>query len=161
MQTTTQTRHRMTKAPAMTFAGLSRHYRKDQKDGFVAQWKAFNADLGMIADQAYDRNTTYGVCYNFDDSGFDYMCAVEMQDDADAFENFQYVETLARDYAVFTHNGLIDTIDQTWHTIMDRWLPEAGLTMAKAPSFEKYLPAFDHQKPGNVEVWVPVAPPAS
>lgn len=156
MPTAIHSRHRMTKAPAMTFAGLSRHYRMDQKEGFIAQWKAFMADRGMIADQAYDRSTTYGVCYNVDESGYDYLCAVEMQDDADSFETFQYVETLARDYAVFTHEGLIDTIDQTWRTLMDRWLPEAGLKMAHAPSFEKYLPGFDPRTPGHVEIWIPV-----
>ncbi len=157
MPTTTQTRHRMTKAPAMTFAGISQHYRKDQKAGFVEQWKAFMSNLGIIAEQAYDRSTTYGVCYNFSEDGYDYLCAVEVQEDTDAFDEFQYVETQARDYAVFPHEGMIDTIDQTWRTIMDRWLPEAGLKMAQAPSFEKYLPGFDHTKPGNVEIWIPIA----
>lgn len=156
MQTTTQSRHRITKAPAMTFAGLSRHYRMGQTDGFAEQWKAFMADQGAIAEQAYNRGTIYGVCYNMDDTGYDYMCALEMQDDADTFEDVQYVETLARDYAVFPYEGLIDTIDQTWKAIKERWLTEAGLKPAQAPSFEKYLPGFDHHKPGHVEIWIPL-----
>jgi AraC family transcriptional regulator len=63
----------------------------------------------------------------------------------------------AQKYAVFTHAEHVSTIRRTVTTIWNKWLPESGLEVADAPSFERYGQTFDPRTGmGGFEVWVPI-----
>jgi AraC family transcriptional regulator len=60
-------------------------------------------------------------------------------------------------YAVFTHDGPIDAIRQTWDAIHREWLPSTTLQPANAPAFERYDTRYNAAaKSGIVEIWFPV-----
>ena len=61
-------------------------------------------------------------------------------------------------YAIFTHRGHISHIRATTYTIWNKWLPESGRKLAKAPDFERYDDRFDPKTAtGEVEIWLPIA----
>ena len=60
-------------------------------------------------------------------------------------------------YAVFSHTEHISTIRRTITAIWNQWLPQSGLKVADAPSFERYDEKFDPATGnGGLEIWVPV-----
>ena len=64
---------------AFSVAGLSGRYDYETCGGGIpAQWQRFAPYLGNVPAQSGD--VAYGVRYNSDDSGLDYMCGVEVGD---------------------------------------------------------------------------------
>ncbi len=60
-------------------------------------------------------------------------------------------------YAVFSHRDPVSSIRRTWKTIWAKWLPESGLEVADAPSFERYGETFDPRSgTGWFEIWIPL-----
>jgi AraC family transcriptional regulator len=100
----------------------------------------------------------YGVCCNGDDAGnFDYIAGVEVADFSDLPREFSRVRIPERKYAVFSHRDHVSSIRRTVNTIWNRWLPESGLKLADAPTFERYDQNFDPATGnGGLEIWVPV-----
>jgi AraC family transcriptional regulator len=141
---------------AFLVAGLSVRYDYESSGaGIPAQWQRFGPYLGNVPGQAGE--TAYGVRYNSDDSGLDYMCGVEVGEFSQLPPELSRVRVPANRYAVFTHRGHISAIRSTWHTIWNKWLPKSGHALADAPDFERYGPQFDPRTgSGEVEIWVPI-----
>ena len=60
-------------------------------------------------------------------------------------------------YAVFTQREHISTIRRTWFTIFNKALPEAQLTAAEGPEFERYAEDFNPATgTGGFEIWIPI-----
>lgn len=60
-------------------------------------------------------------------------------------------------YAVFAHRGHVSSIQQTFETIWNAWLPNSGYKSADAPFFERYGAEFDPATGnGGFEIWIPV-----
>lgn len=146
-----ETRH------AMTIAGLSERYTFETTTGIPGLWQRFMPHIGHIHGQIDGQ--TYGVCYNGDGEGnFDYMCGVAIFSKSDLPADFSMVKIHGGKYAVFRHDGHISSIRATWHTILNKWLPESGHQMAAAPDFEYYSPDFNPETDdGFVEIWIPLA----
>jgi len=67
-----------------------------------------------------------------------------------------------RCYAVFDHRGPLSALQHTVGAIFDEWLPNSGSVPAEGPLafFERYGTNFDARSgQGDVEIWLPVAPP--
>jgi AraC family transcriptional regulator len=141
---------------AFLAAGLSARYDYESCGGGIpAQWQRFAPYIGNVPGQIGTH--AYGVRYNSDDNGLDYLCAVEVSEFSQLPEEFSRVRVPANRYAVFTHRGHIAAIRSTWHTIWNKWLPKSGHQLADAPDFERYGPEFDARSGnGDVEIWVPV-----
>jgi AraC family transcriptional regulator len=141
---------------AFLAAGLSVRYDYESCGaGIPAQWQRFAPYIGNVPGQT--GTDAYGVRYNSDDSGLDYLCGVEVGEFSQLPPELSRVRVPANRYAVFTHSGHISAIRSTWHTIWNRWLPKSGHQLADAPDFERYGKEFDPRTgSGEVEIWVPL-----
>lgn len=149
--------HYISKGRAMRIAGLSDRYTASQTAAIPSQWQRFAPYLGHIDGITGDPDTAYGLCYNQNDDGIDYINGVEVTAKASLPAEFSAVDIAPQTYAVFPHSGHISGIRSTWAAIWDRWLPEAGLTVLPEPFFEKYGPEFDSATgEGGLEIWIPV-----
>jgi AraC family transcriptional regulator len=145
-------------AKAMLIAGVGERYNfcDDGGAGIPNQWQLFHRKVGEIPNRV--GNLAFGVCCNGDDSGnFDYIAGVEVSDFSDLPREFARVRIAAQRYVVFRHTEHISTIRRTVGAIWNQWLPQSGLKVADAPSFERYDEKFDPSTGnGGLEFWVPV-----
>ena len=149
--------HHLEKDGVKLLAGMNGRYTPKTSADIPSLWQSFVPYLDDMPYYAGPAYTTYGVCYNQSDTGFDYLCAVEVRDGADLPPAFTTVRLEPQTYAVFPHKGHISGLRSTWAAIWDKWLPETGLQVLPAPFFEKYGPEFNGRTgEGGLEVWVPV-----
>lgn len=147
---------RLIKHRAFLVTGLSEHYSEGDVAGIPAQWQRFVPYLGAIPGQTGGR-TTYGVCYNVDGSGMDYMCAVEVSNFSEVPRELARLSICEHLYAVFTHTGHVTAVKPMWKSVFNDWLPRSGYEIAQAPDFERYGETFDPVRgEGALEIWVPV-----
>ncbi len=116
------------------------------------------ADFGKIDGQV--GFNAYGVCHNFDGTAktgghMDYMCAVEVKDGGQVPGYMHVLKIPARKTAVFTHEGPIEKLHETWMAIFDKLLPEAKLEVAHGPQFEIYGEAFNRGEE-KIDIYIPV-----
>lgn len=99
---------------------------------------------------------TYGVSYDTGESGdFHYMAGMEGPNVPDGMQS---LDIPGGRYAVFTHRGTVGDLPKTIYSIWNKALPDAGLTPAPAPEFERYDARFDAVTGrGEVEIWIPLA----
>lgn len=141
---------------AFLVAGVSARYDYESCGGGIpAQWQRFAPHIGSVPGQV--GTDAYGVRYNSDDNGLDYLCGVEVGEFSQLPPELSRVRVPANRYAVFTHHGHISAIRSTWSTIWSKWLPKSGHQIADAPDFERYDARFDARSGnGEVEIWVPL-----
>jgi AraC family transcriptional regulator len=140
----------------MLIAGLGGRFSVDATEGIPKLWDRFIPHIGKVPGQKGD--LTYGVCCNPDGKGgFEYVAGVEISKLDDLPESYRWVEIQPQQYAVFTHQGGLDSLAQTFAYIWKSWLPASGREAADAPEFERYSADFDPQTGGGVlEIWVPL-----
>ena len=135
-------------------AGLAERFTYENRPGIPVLWQRFVPYLGHIPGQI--GHVTYGIMHGDDETGFDYMAAVEVSRTDGLSAELAHMRLDARRYAVFTHKGHISTIAATMRAIWSRGLAEAGIELDQAPGFERYGEAFDpHTGLGGVDVWLP------
>jgi AraC family transcriptional regulator len=141
---------------AMLIAGIGDRFSHDNGAGIPGLWQRFHQYVQTFPGRI--GNVAYGVCCNGDDAGnFDYVAGVEVADFSDLPREFARVRIPEQRYAIFTHKDHISSIRRTVNTIWNHWLPNSGLKMADAPTFERYDENFDPQTGnGGLEIWVPV-----
>jgi AraC family transcriptional regulator len=141
---------------AFRVVGLSERYAMNDLAGIPAQWQRFVPHmLALIGNNP--RQTTYGICTNTDDTGVDYMCAIEVPRFNDAPSELIRLSIAEHLYAHFTHRGHVTQIKRMWHAALNGWLPSSGYELAQAPDFERYGDDFDPMRgEGLLELFVPV-----
>ncbi|SDS78409.1 GyrI-like domain-containing protein [Pseudomonas fuscovaginae UPB0736] len=137
-------------------AGLGGRFTADTSSAIPDLWDAFVPHIGKVPGQLGDE--TYGICCNPDGKGgFEYIAGVAISKLDDLPELYRWVEVQPQHYAVFEHQGSLDTLKQTFEAIWKEWLPTSGHTAADAPEFERYSADFNPQQgTGKVEVWLPI-----
>jgi AraC family transcriptional regulator len=141
----------------LLIAGIAeRRTHENSGAGIPNLWHQFHQSVDHLP--ARIGKVAYGVCCNGDDAGnFDYVAGVEVADFSDLPREFSRVRIPEQKYAVFTHSEHISTIRRTVGAIWNQWLPQSGLKVADAPSFERYDEKFDPATGnGGLEFWVPV-----
>ncbi|WP_428492873.1 AraC family transcriptional regulator [Rhodopila sp.] len=139
----------------LLIAGLSERYSFTTLAALPALWQRFREHTGHVPGQV-DR-ISYGVCYNTDDSGFDYLAGVEVGDLGSLPNDLARLRVAAQRYAVFTHTDHVSTVRATFVAIFNHWLPQSGHQVADAPVFERYDERFDpHAGTGGFQIWVPI-----
>lgn len=155
MSKNTLTPPRIEDGRALLVAGLGERYRFENVGGLPALWQRFGEHIGHVPGQVGD--VAYGVCYNTDDTGFDYIAGVEVADFDPLPVEFSRVRVPAQRYAVFAHHDHVSTVRGTFMAIFNEWLPKSGYRSADAPVFERYDERFDPRTgTGGFEIWVPV-----
>jgi AraC family transcriptional regulator len=140
---------------AFLIAGLGERVMFDNVAGLPALWQRFAEHLGHVPGQM--GRTAYGICYNTDDTGFDYIAGVEVADFGSLPKEFARLRVPAQRYAVFTHTEHVSTVRGTFMAIFNDWLPGSGHVPADAPVFEHYDERFDGRTGmGGFEIWVPI-----
>ncbi|WP_349921684.1 GyrI-like domain-containing protein [Aeromonas veronii] len=138
----------------MLLGGIRRHHLFSQGD-FGGQWHDFGA-LGPLPGQLGEH--AYGVICGADERGCEYLCAVEVNALEVLPPTLGRMRITAQTYAVFLHQGHVDTLPQTWQAAL-AWLAQSSYESAHKPDFERYGPEFDAQTDsGEVEVWLAVLP---
>jgi AraC family transcriptional regulator len=147
---------RIETAKAFLVAGVGGRFSHENVAGIPLLWQRYHQEVENIPSRV--GQVAYGVCCNGDDAGnFDYIAGVEVADFSDLPREFSRVRIPERKYAVFSHRDHISSIRRTVNTIWNRWLPESGLKLADAPTFERYDENFDPATGnGGLEIWVPV-----
>lgn len=143
-------------AAELLVAGLNETYTFESRVKIPEHWHRFAPHLGNVPTQVGGKS--YGVCWNFQPGvGFDYLTAVEVKDVGKLPRDFTSVRLSAGRYAVFTHEGHVSTLPATLDAIWTRWLPDSGVRLTGAPSFERYTEEFNPQSGrGGIEVWLPI-----
>ncbi len=151
---------RIENGKSLLIAGIGERYNSQTSANIPAQWQRFAPHLGRIPGQlnTRDKHVSYGVCCNMDEEGnIEYICGVEVKDFNQTPAEWSRLRIPEQRYAVFTHDGHISLIRSTWQTIFNHALPQAGLTMTDAPSFERYDERFNPATGmGDLEIWIPI-----
>ena len=139
----------------MLFVGLGQRFEYDQMGGIPALWQRFNPHVGSIPGEI--PGAAYGICTTADNSGLDYICAVEVKDFSDVDRELTRLRVPAQRYAVFAHKGPIVEIRTVIRAIWGNWLPSSVHDSADGPSFERYGKGFDPiTGEGGFEIWAPI-----
>jgi AraC family transcriptional regulator len=147
---------RLERGRVLLIAGLTQRYSYDSRGaGIPLQWQRFVPHLGNVPGQV--GTATYGVCYNDDEEGIDYLCGIEVSDLSRIPTTFAGVRLAERRYAVFVHRDHISSIRSTVQAIWNEWLPRSGYRAANVPDFERYGARFNPVTgAGEMELWVPI-----
>lgn len=141
----------------MLLAGLRRvHAFNAMSRDIPMQWEEFRRMGPPPGRQGAAR---YGVICgaNMEERSMEYMCAVEVASLQDVPPDYGRMRITGQRYAVFTHDGSVSTLGDTWGTIWSDWLPRSGFRSAQKPDFERYDERFDPRTgSGIVEIWVAV-----
>ena len=135
-------------------AGPNRRYTPQTRQNIPTQWREFAPLMDKVPGRAGKQS--YGVCWNTAGCDFDYVTGVELAAGKPVPAGYAEVEVPAGRYAIFTHSGPITEFPQTLDKIWTQWAPEAGLKIGQGPCVERYAPDFRDDKPGGVEVLVPL-----
>ncbi len=136
-----------------------RHAFAESSRTIPQQWHEFESRLPLPGQLG---TTTYGVVCAADNSGLEYMCAVEVESLSVLPADVGRIQLRTQRYAVFLHRGDVSAIQVTWKRILDQWLPQSGCRSAQRPDFELYDSRFDPRTgKGEVEIWIAIADDAS
>jgi predicted transcriptional regulator YdeE len=141
----------------MLLGGLRRRYEfAAGAFDFAGQWREFLSH-GKLAGRV--GSNFYGVMCGANATGFEYMCAAQVESFAGLPEGMGRMRVPAQRYAVFEHAGPASALRSTWQQIFD-WLASGPYESAHQPDFEVYGPDFDLLAGGDgaIEVWVGVVP---
>lgn len=142
---------------AMLLAGTRQyHLFATAHSTITQQWQRFKQHHLYTSQHS---PKSFGATCMADANGFEYMCAVEV----DSFEH------LAADigrmiikpqyYAIFTHQGDIATIGQTWQDV-HQWIATSDYHHEHAPCFELYDQRYNPEtSSGLVEIWIAIKQP--
>lgn len=87
---------------------------------------------------------------------FTYLCCVEVSS-LDIIPEGMIGRIIPEQrYAVFTHRGLMDTMDETLRYIWGIWLPKSPYDYAERPDFELYSQRFHRSKNPEIDLYIPV-----
>ncbi|UVC10343.1 AraC family transcriptional regulator [Rhizobium sp. TH2] len=145
------------KRDKMLFAGLIKTYAMKDIGGIPALWEQFNAMEGGLTN-VVNPKVAYGASLSYtEETGCEYMAAVEVSSLADVPKEFQTATIPAATYAIFSQPGHITLMRPTIMSIWQDWLPRSGYTAEEAPLVEFYPSTFDPVTGnGGFEVWIPV-----
>ncbi len=140
----------------MLLGGLrQRHEFAAAGVGIAEQWRQFKS-CGELPGRI--GSNLYGVMCGADETGFEYMCGVEVESLAGLPEGTGRMRVPAQHYAVFVHPGPAATLRATWEQILE-WLSDGSHESAHTPDFEVYGPDSDPLAGrGGIEIWVGVVP---
>jgi AraC family transcriptional regulator len=142
---------------SLLIAGLGDRYSHPTSKNIPALWQRLAPYLGAVPGQVRAKGAAFGVCYNMDDDGFDYLAGVEVSGFSDLPSEFSRLRIPAQRYAIFSHREHVSTIRSVCMTIWTKWLPESAHEAADAPLLEHYGDEFDGRTGmGGYQIWIPL-----
>ena len=122
--------------PAFTTVGLS--YVGKNENGEIPQlWGNFNQQANKITNMI--GKCAYGACFSEigmgEEGDFEYVSCYEVSDTSNIPDGMVIREIPAYRYAVFTHHGKLDNLQETYKYIYETWFPQSGLELT-SPHFD-------------------------
>lgn len=149
-----QTKH----LPAFTVVGM-RYQGKNKKNEIADVWTEFNGRMNEVDNVV--AGETYGICNiptGLPDGDFEYICAlpVRLAEEIPTGMISRSIEEM--EVAVFEHRGSHEKLGETYTTIYQKWLPEAGLQPLKDGfDLEMYDEHFKDFSPDSIMyIYVPL-----
>jgi len=102
-----------------------------------------------------------GICTLVDsdseDESFEYMAARVVKDDSIVPEGMMFRLLPSQEVAVFTHEGSLDNLSDSYEYIYDEWLPDSGYEIADADEIEWYDSRFNFgQENSQMDIHIPI-----
>ncbi len=148
--------HKIATYPAFTVVGLKS--RDHQGNNNIPKlWDTFVPRMNEISHRAGHKS--YGVMGNYDPatSEFDYLAGVPVTEATDLPEGMTHWLVPEQTYAVFPCT--LQTIQQTFQDIYQKWLKEAELVRGDGPEFELYDEQFNPEAGKfDITIWIPIRP---
>lgn len=140
--------------PAFMLVGM-KYVGKNQHQEIKDMWGKFEPHIEALADKPIQ--ATYGWCGNGQSDGnFEYVAAVESSN-VEKLPEWAVVRLVPENtYAVFRHQGSLESLRDTYHYIYQTWLPQSGYT-AFPYDMEVYTEEFRDFSPDSVlYIYIPV-----
>jgi len=143
---------------AFVVAGMSRRFDDSNKHEIPQLWDKFAQHLPLSGQTGSE---TYGVEWDADSIGFNYMAAVAIAPDATVPPHLERKEIPAQRYLVFRltldDRSLHEQLDEAVPEIWMKRVPNSGYSRSNGPDFEFYPANFAPPRRGvALEFWVPV-----
>ncbi|HEV2515085.1 MAG TPA: AraC family transcriptional regulator [Devosia sp.] len=137
--------------------GLSATISFEDTTSIPAQWQRFMLRCEEVQHQS--RDIPVGLSQAPDAEGlFRYLCGVEVASLEDIPPGLEAAVVAPGRYAVFEHNGHVSSLYETYATIWNEALPEAGCTVADAAVIERHNAGFDPATgDGGLTLWIPLS----
>jgi predicted transcriptional regulator YdeE/DNA-binding transcriptional MerR regulator len=144
--------------PAFTVVGM-RYYGRNEHQEISGLWGEFNMRVPEIQ-HVTPGSAAYGVCITPPDAPngeFEYVASFQVDSITDIPEGMVSRQVPAGKYAVFTHEGSLEKLCDTYHYIYQVWLPQSGYQIGAGLDFEYYDEDFkDFAPDSKFYIYVPV-----
>lgn len=149
------------KKPAFTIVGLP-YFGKNENQEIHELWNQFNRRMAQIGEVKNDTGEAcIGLCITRDDNplggAFEYIAGLPVSQVEDLPENFVVRQVPEHTYAVFSHQGDLQSLGKTYEYIYATWLPQSGYELAEKLDFEYYNEDFKDFAPDSVfYIYIPI-----
>lgn len=139
---------------AMLLAGTRQyHLFTNAHQTISQQWQDFFQNYKTLLAPNKHR---FGATCMADETGFEYMCAVDVDNFEDLSADMGRMIIKPQYYAIFSHQGNIANIGQTWQQI-HQWIAHSDYQHEDAPCFELYDQRYNAESGiGLVEIWIAI-----
>ena len=145
---------RIEDVPVRRLIGLNGTFTKDTRSEIPALWDRW---AYTTVTNVTRPDLVFGVSHNFAPGQFDYMCALEVSNDAIVPDGMTELLIPGGDYAVFVHDGHVSGIGAIFDAIICGDTKVDGYRSRPTPQLEVYGEGFDPSTAtGLVELWFPV-----
>lgn len=138
-----------------------RYSGEDMQQGIPALWVKFSQRMGEIPG-VIDSVSAYGVSVMPEEAtgpeDFEYTAAMKVSSLDEIPEGMVGVTIPTGRYAIFTHEGSMEKLQQTYGFIYGVWAKSGDYTIRDAPEFEVYGPEFNAQggDDSKFKIYVPI-----
>jgi predicted transcriptional regulator YdeE len=144
--------------PDLKLVGM-RYQGQNEHQEISDTWTIFNRRAREIKHLTH--KAAYGVCRippGLPEGEFEYICALPVSEMEDIPEGMLARSLPSLKVAVFEHHGALETLGETYTSIYQKWLPEAGLKpLENGFDMEMYDEKFKDFAPDSVMyIYVPV-----
>lgn len=146
------------------FSGKFISVRSPEKNNMVVipkLWQSYMPRRHEIKNSTSPRDL--GICFPINESERShpeecgYIAGAEVTTLDEIPEGMTGFTIPASEYAVFTHKGVLDTIEHTMNYIFGSWLPKSGKKLKVAPDIEMYGQKFKLNHPDSeLDIYIPI-----
>ena len=149
---------KIVKRKAFKVVGL-KYYGNDPKNNCPKLWQEFMKRIGEIRN-ALPVMESYGLMCtgeeDFVDGKFDYIASVSVSDLDNIPEGMVGAEIPEATYAVFTHKGRLDTLQETYEYIYGNWFQNSEYEPLGLNEFELYDDRFTGEESSQFDIYIPL-----
>jgi len=149
---------KIVKRKAFKVVGL-KYYGNDPKNNCPKLWQEFMKRIGEIRN-ALPVMESYGLMCtgeeDFVDGKFDYIASVAVSDLDNIPEGMVGAEIPEATYAVFTHKGRLDTLQETYEYIYGNWFQNSEYEPIGLNEFELYDDRYTGEENSQFDIYIPL-----